>query len=177
MLRAEARQFLKKTGPDPPSAAAISAGLLPVVLGEGSWWYPLSILFGTSLLAVSLLVYRKLLAGTIESIPEWLTSVEDDLVEQAPSQYAWLPFFVLFLVLGLMLVGLVLFWRVRARMRRAAECPGRATRSRTHSAPRSWYSRRAACSIRTRRVAAGQWCRNQGQLRHPSAGLQVVLLR
>ena len=95
---------------DSPVAPAISAGLLPVVLGEGSWWYPLSILFGTSLLAVSLLVYRKSLAGTIESIPEWLTSVEDDLVEQAPSQYAWLPFFVLFLVLGLMLVELT-DWR------------------------------------------------------------------
>jgi hypothetical protein len=37
-----------------PVAPAISAGLLPVVLGEGSWWYPVSILFGTASLVISI---------------------------------------------------------------------------------------------------------------------------
>ena len=40
------------------------------------------------------------------------------------------------------------------RARRAARVPGLAARSRACSARRSWCSRRAACSVRTRRVAA-----------------------
>ena len=34
-----------------PVAPAISAGLLPLVLGVKSWWYPPAILLGTTLLA------------------------------------------------------------------------------------------------------------------------------
>ena len=33
-------------------APAISAGVLPLVMGIGSWWYPPSILLGTCVLAL-----------------------------------------------------------------------------------------------------------------------------
>lgn len=89
---------------DSPIAPAISAGLLPVVLGEGSWWYPLSILLGTSLLAASLLLYRKAFSRTIAGVPACATPVEDDIVERAPRQYNWLPFFIVFLALCMVLV-------------------------------------------------------------------------
>ncbi len=42
-----------------PVAPAISAGLLPLVLGVTSWWYPPGILFGSSLLAVISIPWRR----------------------------------------------------------------------------------------------------------------------
>jgi len=86
-----------------PVAPAISAGLLPLSLGEGSWWYPLSILFGTTLLAVLSVGYRTLIAQTNRQTPSANTDAMDDLLEQPPDQYAWLPFFLLFLLGELLL--------------------------------------------------------------------------
>src|SRR5580658_1198 len=42
-----------------PIAPAISAGLLPLALGVGSWWYPPGIVFGTVLLAVLSLIWKR----------------------------------------------------------------------------------------------------------------------
>ena len=42
-----------------PVAPAISAGLLPLVLGVKSWWYPPAILLGTTLLAALSLPWKK----------------------------------------------------------------------------------------------------------------------
>jgi hypothetical protein len=42
-----------------PIAPSISAGLLPLVLGVKSWWYPPAILFGTALLAALSIVWRR----------------------------------------------------------------------------------------------------------------------
>lgn len=42
-----------------PVAPAISAGLLPLVLGVTSWWYPPGILFGSSLLAAVSIPWRR----------------------------------------------------------------------------------------------------------------------
>lgn len=42
-----------------PIAPAISAGLLPLVLGVTSWWYPLGILLGSGLLTALLLGWRR----------------------------------------------------------------------------------------------------------------------
>lgn len=88
-----------------PIAPAISAGLLPIVLEEKSWWYPASILFGTSLLLFSLFIYRKAFS---KFIPEKksLADVIDDIVEQPPKQYSWLPFFVIFLLADIYLAKL-----------------------------------------------------------------------
>ena len=50
-----------------PIAPAISAGLLPLVLGVRSWGYPAGIMFGTVLLAAASLVWRRLIMGRISS--------------------------------------------------------------------------------------------------------------
>jgi hypothetical protein len=42
-----------------PIAPAISAGLLPLALGVRSWWYPPGIVFGTILLALLSLVWKR----------------------------------------------------------------------------------------------------------------------
>lgn len=42
-----------------PVAPAISAGLLPLVLGVTSWWYPPGILFGSTLLAVISIPWKR----------------------------------------------------------------------------------------------------------------------
>jgi hypothetical protein len=42
-----------------PVAPAISAGLLPLVLGVTSWWYPPGVLFGTTLLAAISIPWKR----------------------------------------------------------------------------------------------------------------------
>jgi len=46
-----------------PIAPAISAGLLPLVLGVKSWWYPPGILFGTVILAAASFPWHALMPG------------------------------------------------------------------------------------------------------------------
>lgn len=53
-------------------APAISAGLLPLVLGVTSWWYPPGILFGCALLALISIPWRRralALAATLPATP------------------------------------------------------------------------------------------------------------
>jgi hypothetical protein len=87
-----------------PIAPAISAGLLPLTLDEASWWYPPCLLVGLVLLAAISLVWRRMspppLALALSS------DLADDIVEQAPVDYSWLPFFLVFLVIEILLVGL-----------------------------------------------------------------------
>jgi hypothetical protein len=52
-----------------PIAPAISAGLLPLVLGVTSWWYSPSILFGTSLLALISVPWKRYAAAFAASHP------------------------------------------------------------------------------------------------------------
>ncbi|MDY0190600.1 MAG: hypothetical protein RBR22_07675 [Desulfuromonas sp.] len=87
-----------------PIAPSISAGLLPLSLGEPSWWYPPSLLVGLVLLALISLVW-----GRMHQLPESAASASDfvdDIVEQAPRNYSWLPFFAVFLVSEIVLVGI-----------------------------------------------------------------------
>ena len=88
-----------------PIAPAISAGLLPIVLEEKSWWYPASIIFGTSLLVLSLFIYKKAFAKFMRK-KESRADLVDDIVEQPPRQYSWLPFFVIFLLADIYLAEL-----------------------------------------------------------------------
>lgn len=46
-----------------PVAPAISAGLLPLVLGVTSWWYPPGIMFGTALLATLSIPWKRYTAS------------------------------------------------------------------------------------------------------------------
>jgi HPP family len=50
---------------DSPIAPAISAGLLPLVLGIKSWGYPPGIMFGTVVLAAASLPWRRLMVGRL----------------------------------------------------------------------------------------------------------------
>lgn len=80
-----------------PIAPAISAGLLPLCLGIRSWWYPPSLLIGTGLLAAIAALRGRMAAGAspAETDPDDLA---DDIVEEAPAGYGWVPFFLAFLL-------------------------------------------------------------------------------
>lgn len=91
-----------------PIAPAISAGLLPLVLGVKDWRYPPSILLGAGLLAAIILI-RKRLTRSLSGPPITADSA-DDIVEQTPADYSWIPFFFLFLALALVAVWLT-GWR------------------------------------------------------------------
>jgi CBS-domain-containing membrane protein len=80
-----------------PIAPAIPAGLLPIFLEEKNWWYPAAIFFGTSVLVLTLLVYKKVFTGIIPNGRTRSNQI-DDIVEQPPKQYSWLPFFTFFLL-------------------------------------------------------------------------------
>ena len=78
-----------------PIAPAISAGLLPVTLGITSYWYPVSLVFGTGLLAI-ITVLRKGLRPTPPN-PGLTPDTVDDALEELPPDYSWMPFFLIFL--------------------------------------------------------------------------------
>ncbi len=80
-----------------PIAPAIPAGLLPIFLEERSWWYPASILLVTSALVLTLQIYKGAFSGIIPHV-KTRSSLIDDIVEQPPKRYSWLPFFILFLL-------------------------------------------------------------------------------
>lgn len=87
-----------------PIAPAISAGLLPLTLGVSSWWYPPSLLVGLVLLAAISIVWRRVVPPP--PAPASDSDLADDIVEEAPSDYSWVPFFLVFLVVEVLLVGL-----------------------------------------------------------------------
>lgn len=83
-----------------PFAPALSAGLMPLVLGIRSGLYPLAILFGTGVLAGATLLWRRV--GWTSPEPA-AHDPDDDVVERAPLEYRWVPYFVAFLILAIVL--------------------------------------------------------------------------
>lgn len=81
-----------------PIAPAISAGLLPMVIGEGSWWYPFSVFAGVASLSILLTIFRQVFSKSIEENQVSPDDILDDAVEQLPRQYKWIPFFMIFLL-------------------------------------------------------------------------------
>jgi hypothetical protein len=78
-----------------PISPALSAGLLPLTLGETSWWYPPSLFIGTALL-VCFAAIRRWLAPRNAENPKIIHI--DIHPENSPAvEKAWLPYFVLFL--------------------------------------------------------------------------------
>jgi hypothetical protein len=73
-----------------PIAPAISAGLLPLVLGIKSWWYPPGILLGTVLLPLISLVWKRTIWHKAAYRPT-AGDLVDDAVEFAPGGCWWLP--------------------------------------------------------------------------------------
>jgi len=79
-----------------PIAPAISAGLLPLVLGVTSWWYPLGIMFGTVLLAALSIPWKRSGASddavvAAESAEEVAEEIAEDITHEvaAPVRARW----------------------------------------------------------------------------------------
>lgn len=94
-----------------PVAPAISAGLLPLVLGVKSWWYPPAILLGTVLLATLSLPWRKYCAapaaaGSARSGDDAGADRLDDLVETLPGGWGWLAALMAFVAVAVFFVRL-----------------------------------------------------------------------
>lgn len=81
-----------------PIAPAISAGLLPLTLGLPDWRYPPSLLVGTGLLAVLAGIRHR--TAPVPLTPVRARDRADDIVEEAPIDYSWAPFFLLFLLVA-----------------------------------------------------------------------------
>lgn len=67
-----------------PIAPAISAGLLPLVLGVKSWWYPPGILLGTALLAGLSISWKRVSIAHNLLAPFSPAEIIDEAVEQLP---------------------------------------------------------------------------------------------
>lgn len=80
-----------------PIAPAISAGLLPLCLSIRSWWYPPSLLIGTGVLAATAALRRRRAGAPTPALTDPHDLV-DDIVEEPPPGYGWVPFFVAFLL-------------------------------------------------------------------------------
>lgn len=92
-----------------PIAPAISAGLLPLSLGISTPLYAPSLLIGLGALAAVSLIWRRFVPPPPEAgSPRDLV---DDIVEEAPRDYSWVPFFLIFLVIAILLVE-VTGWRL-----------------------------------------------------------------
>ncbi len=86
--------------PSIPAAPAISAGVLPIVLGITSWLYPLCILGSLSVLTVILLLWRTTAPGEALSAVHGHEQHAVDVLESAPR---WNLFFIrLFLFVAAM---------------------------------------------------------------------------
>ncbi len=94
-----------------PIAPAISAGLLPLVLGVKSWWYPPAILLGTTLLPTLSVPWKKycaarLVAAAPAESDEARDDLLDDLIEETPSGYGWLVVLMAFVAVAVFFVKL-----------------------------------------------------------------------
>jgi hypothetical protein len=97
-----------------PVAPAISAGLLPLVLGVKSWWYPPAIALGTALLATLSVPWKKYCAARTVAAPvegdeareDLQNDIIDDLIETTPSGYAWLVVLMAFVAVAVFFVKL-----------------------------------------------------------------------
>ncbi len=73
-----------------PIAPAISAGLLPLVLGVKSWWYPPGILLGTVLLAAFSEPWKRFVLSDEEEYRPMRDETLPDAIEPTPAGYSWL---------------------------------------------------------------------------------------
>jgi hypothetical protein len=89
-----------------PIAPAISAGLLPLVLGVKSWCYPPGVLFGTVLLAALSLLWNRLSLAQNWQGPRSPTAVVDEAIEQTPGGSYWLIALMLFVAAAVFFVKL-----------------------------------------------------------------------
>jgi hypothetical protein len=81
-----------------PIVPAVAAALLPLIIGETSWWYALSLLIGTSLLA-GISVIRQRMYPLPEDTPG-STAAERPVPHHSAGDYSWVPFFAAFLIVS-----------------------------------------------------------------------------
>jgi hypothetical protein len=89
-----------------PVAPAISAGLLPLVLGVNSWWYPAGVLLGTVLLAVLSILWKRLSLAQNWLEPFSPAELVDEAIEQTPVGSYWLIALMMFVAAAVMFVNL-----------------------------------------------------------------------
>lgn len=89
-----------------PVAPAISAGLLPLVLGVTSWWYPPAILFGTTLLAIISIPWRTFCRAYTPAEPALDDDAIDDILEETPGGYGWIGALMAFVAVAVFFVKL-----------------------------------------------------------------------
>jgi hypothetical protein len=89
-----------------PIAPAISAGLLPLVLGVKSWWYPPGDLLGTVLLAALSILWQRLSVAQNWLEPLTTVDVVDETLEQNPATSYWLIALMLFVAMAVLVVKL-----------------------------------------------------------------------
>lgn len=96
-----------------PVAPAISAGLLPLVLGVTSWRYPPGIMFGTVLLAVLSIAWKRLTTNDrliAESAEEVAEDVTHDVAAPVRARWEKLAALLVFVAVAVMFVKLT-GWR------------------------------------------------------------------
>ncbi len=89
-----------------PIAPAISAGLLPLVLGVKSWWYPPGVLLGTVLLTALLILWERVSVAQNWLEPLTAADVVDETLEQNPATSYWLVALMLFVAMAVLVVKL-----------------------------------------------------------------------
>ena len=89
-----------------PIAPAISAGLLPLVLGVKSWWYPPGVLLGTVLLTVLSILWKRLSLAQNWLEPLSPAAAVDEAIEQTAVGSYWLIALMLFVAAAVFLVKL-----------------------------------------------------------------------
>jgi hypothetical protein len=88
-----------------PIAPAISAGLLPLVIGVTSWWYPPGVLAGTVLLALISIPWKWLIAGADLSAAAGENRI-DAIIATPPAAGYWVIALFGFVIVMLTLVKL-----------------------------------------------------------------------
>ena len=89
-----------------PMAQAISPGLLPLVLGVKSWWYPPGVLLGTVLLAALSILWERVSVAQNWLEPLTSADVVDETLEQNPATSYWLIALMLFVAMAVLVVKL-----------------------------------------------------------------------
>ena len=97
-----------------PVAPAISAGLLPLVLGVTSWWYPPGIMFGTVLLAALSIPWKRYASREepliVESAEELAEDITHEVAAPVPLRWEKIAALIAFVAVGVLAVKLT-GWR------------------------------------------------------------------
>jgi hypothetical protein len=89
-----------------PIAPAISAGLLPLVIGITSWWYPVGVVIGTGLLALISTPWKRMIASAGSEETALAENRIDAIIATPPAVRHWAPALFGFVLIMMTLVKL-----------------------------------------------------------------------